>query len=125
MDPLSSVMLRAALIWLQGVVIERAMLTYRALPGGRVCGWRRATRTCCSWLVSSVRRRRCVLAVALAGGPGATVGLPRRNRVSAVGALNLGLVLRIIAESASGQATRVISRWRCSSRPRCSRSPRR
>ena len=102
MDPLSSVMLRAALIWLLvGVVIERrdAHLSRPARQWRLGMAPSHAHMLFVGWF-SSVRRRRCVLAAALAGGPGATVGLPRRNRVSAVGALNLGLVLRIIAESA-------------------------
>jgi hypothetical protein len=51
-------------------------------------------------LVSSVRRRSCVLAVAAPAVDGATAGLQERAAYLAFVALNLGLVLRIIAEPA-------------------------
>ena len=101
MDPLSSVMLRAALTWLlAGFVIGAAMLTDRALPGQ----WR-------LWMAPSHAHMLFVgwflqFAVGVAywllpaGGPRATVSYQERAAYLAVGALNLGLVLRIIAESA-------------------------
>jgi hypothetical protein len=102
MDPLSSVMLRASLTWLlAGFVIGAAMLTDRALPGE----WR-------LWLAPSHAHMLFVgwflqFAVGVAYWL-----LPRRRSAErplgyregaafvAVVALNLGLVLRIIAEPA-------------------------
>src|SRR5688572_11046529 len=102
MDPLSSVMLRAALTWLlTGFVIGAAMLTDRALPGQwqlwmapshahmLFVGWflQFAVRVA-YWLLP---RRR---------SPERPLGYRQRAAYFAAGALNLGLVLRIIAEPA-------------------------
>jgi hypothetical protein len=102
MDPLSSVMLRAALIWLLGgVVIGAAMLTDRALPGQ----WR-------LWMAPSHAHMLFVgwflqFAVGVAywllprrRSTERPLGYWERAAYVAVIALNLGLVLRIIAEPA-------------------------
>ena len=83
MDPLSSVMLRAALTWLLvGVVIGAAMLTDRALPeavaavdGAEPRAY--AVRGGFFRLPSALRTGCCPTA-----GRGATAGLPRTGRVS-------------------------------------------
>jgi hypothetical protein len=102
MDPLSSVMLRAALIWLlAGFVIGAAMLTDRALPGQ----WR-------LWMAPSHAHMLFVgwflqFAVGVAywllprrRSTERPLGYGERAAYVAVVALNLGLVLRIIAEPA-------------------------
>jgi hypothetical protein len=99
---LSSVVLRAALTWLLvGVVIGAAMLTDRALPGQ----WR-------LWMAPSHAHKLFVdwflqFAVGVAywllprrRSPERPLGYREGTAYLAVGALNLGLVLRIIAESA-------------------------
>jgi vacuolar-type H+-ATPase subunit I/STV1 len=100
MDPLSSVMLRAALTWLlAGFVIGAAMLTDRALPGQ----WR-------LWMAPSHAHMLFVgwflqFAVGVAywllprqRSTQRPLGYRERAAYLAVGALNLGLVLRIVAE---------------------------
>jgi vacuolar-type H+-ATPase subunit I/STV1 len=102
MDPLSSVMSRAALTWLMaGFVIGAAMLTDRALPGQ----WR-------LWMAPSHAHMLFVgwflqFAVGVAywllprqRSPERPLGYREGTAYLAVGALNLGLVLRIIAEPA-------------------------
>ena len=100
MDPLSSVMLRAALTWLlTGFVIGAAMLTDRALPGQ----WR-------LWMAPSHAHMLFVgwflqFAVGVAywllprrRSADRPLGYGERAATLAVAALNLGLVLRIVAE---------------------------
>jgi hypothetical protein len=102
MDPLSSLMLRAALTWLlAGFVIGAAMLTDRALPGQRRL-WMAPTHAhilfvgwflqfaigVAYWLLPRRRSTERPL------------GYRERAAYFAAGALNLGLVLRIIAEPA-------------------------
>ena len=102
MDPLSSVMLRAALTWLlAGFVIGAAMLTDRALPGQ----WRlwmaptHAHILFVGWFLQFavgvaywlLPRRRSTER---------PLGYRERAAYLAFVALNLGLVLRIIAEPA-------------------------
>lgn len=100
MDPLSSVMLRASLTWLlAGFVIGAAMLTDRALPGQ----WR-------LWMAPSHAHMLFVgwflqFAVGVAywlmprrRSTERPLGYGERAAYLAVAALNLGLVLRIIAE---------------------------
>jgi hypothetical protein len=102
MDPLSSVMLRAALTWLlAGFVIGAAMLTDRALPGQ----WR-------LWMAPSHAHMLFVgwflqFAVGVAywllprrRSTERPLGYWERAAYVAVIALNFGLVLRIIAEPA-------------------------
>jgi hypothetical protein len=102
MDPLSSVMLRAALTWLlAGFVIGAAMLTDRALPGQ----WR-------LWMAPSHAHMLFVgwflqFAVGVAywllprrRSTERPLGYWERAAYVAVVALNFGLVLRIIAEPA-------------------------
>ena len=100
MDPLSSVMLRAALTWLlAGFAIGAAMLTDRVLPGQwqlwmapshahmLFVGWfLQFTVGVAYWLLP---RRRSVER---------PLGYGERTAALAVAALNLGLLLRIIAE---------------------------
>jgi hypothetical protein len=101
MDPLSSVMLRASLTWLlAGFVIGAAMLTDRALPGQ----WR-------LWMAPSHAHMLFVgwflqFAIGVAywllprrRSTARPLGYRERAAYFAVVALNLGLVLRIIAES--------------------------
>jgi hypothetical protein len=102
MDPLSSVMLRAALTWLlAGFVVGAAMLTDRALPGQ----WRlwlaptHAHIVFVGWFLQFavgvaywlLPRRRSTER---------PLGYRERAAYLAFVALNLGLVLRIIAEPA-------------------------
>jgi hypothetical protein len=102
MDPLSSVMLRASLIWLlAGFVFGAAMLTDRVLPGQ----WR-------LWMAPSHAHMLFVgwflqFAVGVAywlmprrRSTEKPLGYGERTASLAVAALNLGLVLRIIAEPA-------------------------
>lgn len=102
MDPLSSVMLRASLTWLlAGFVVGAAMLTDRVLPGQ----WRlwmapgHAHMLFVGWFLQFavgvaywlMPRRRSTEK---------PLGYGERAASLAVAALNLGLVLRIIAEPA-------------------------
>ena len=121
MDPLSSVMLRAALVWLlAGLATGAAMLTDRALRGSGGCGWRRVTRICSfvGWFLQFavgvaywlMPRRRS------AERP---LGYGERTAALAVVALNLGLVLRIVAEPVERTGGESPRRWLCSAPPRC------
>jgi hypothetical protein len=109
MDPLSSRMVRASLVWLlAGVAIGAAMLVDRALPGQ----WR-------AWLAPSHAHMLFVgwflqFALGVAywlmprrRSPERPLGYHERAASVAVIALNLGLVLRVIAEplERSGQTT--------------------
>jgi hypothetical protein len=100
MDPLSSLMLRAALVWLLGgVIIGGAMLTDRALPGQWVL-----------WLAPSHAHMlfvgwflQFVIGVAYwllprKRSPARPLGYQERAAYMAAGGLNLGLALRVIAE---------------------------
>jgi hypothetical protein len=100
MDPLSSVMLRASLGWLlAGFVFGAAMLTDRALPGQ----WR-------LWMAPSHAHMLFVgwflqFAVGVAywlmprhRSTERPLGYGERSASLAVAALNLGLILRIMAE---------------------------
>jgi hypothetical protein len=100
MDPLSSLMLRASLTWLlAGFVFGAAMLTDRALPGQ----WR-------LWMAPSHAHMLFVgwflqFAVGVAywlmprrRSTERPLGYGERTAALAVAALNLGLVLRIVAE---------------------------
>jgi hypothetical protein len=102
MDRLSAIMLRTALLWLlAGFVIGAAMLTDRALPGE----WRlwlapgHAHMLFVGWFVQFaigvaywlLPRRRT---------PARPLGYGERAAFLAVAALNLGLLLRIVAEAA-------------------------
>jgi hypothetical protein len=100
MDPLSSVMLRVSLLWLlAGVAIGAAMLVDRALPGQ----WR-------AWLAPSHAHMLFVgwflqFALGVAywlmprrRSPQRPLGYHERGASAAVLALNLGLVLRVVAE---------------------------
>lgn len=102
MDPLSSLMLRAALLWLlAGVVIGGAMLTDRALPGQWVL-WMAPSHAhilFVGWFLQFVigvaywllPRKRA---------PDRPLGYRERAAFIAAAALNLGLALRVIAEPA-------------------------
>lgn len=100
MDPLSSVMLRASLLWLlAGVGIGAAMLVDRALPGQ----WR-------AWLAPSHAHILFVgwflqFALGVAywllprrRSPERPLGYHERAAALAAAALNLGLLLRVAAE---------------------------
>jgi hypothetical protein len=102
MDPLSSAMLRASLVWLlSGVTIGALMLTDRALPGQWVL-----------WLMPSHAHMlfvgwflQFVLGVAYwllprKRTPEQPLGYQERVAAIAAGSLNLGLLLRVIAEPA-------------------------
>ena len=109
MDPLSSLMVRASLLWLlTGVVIGGAMLTDRVLPGEWVLwlapshahmlfvGWfLQFAVGVAYWLLP---RRRTVER---------PLGYQERVALLGVTALNLGLALRVIAEPVerTGQGT--------------------
>ena len=115
MDRLSSVMLRAALVWLlAGFVIGATMLTDRALPGE----WRlwlapgHAHMLFVGWFLQFaigvaywlLPRRRT---------PKRALGYREEVAVVAVAALNLGLLLRLVAEPAertgrAGEATQAL-----------------
>lgn len=102
MDPLSSLMLRASLLWLlAGVTIGGAMLTDRALPGQWVL-WMapsHAHMLFVGWFLQFVigvaywllPRKRT---------PERPLGYPERIAYAAAIALNLGLALRVVAEPA-------------------------
>jgi len=102
MDPLSALMLRAALLWLlAGAVIGGAMLTDRVLPGE----WRlwmaptHAHILFVGWFLQFaigvaywfLPRRR---------SPQRPLGYAERAAFLAIAALNAGLILRVIAEPA-------------------------
>lgn len=100
MDPLSSVMLRASLLWLlAGVGIGAAMLVDRALPGQ----WR-------AWLAPSHAHMLFVgwflqFALGVAywllprrRSPARPLGYHERAAALAAAALNLGLLLRVAVE---------------------------
>jgi hypothetical protein len=102
MDPLSSVMLRAALTWLlAGFVIGAAMLTDRALPGQ----WRlwmaptHAHILFVGWFLQFAVGVACWL-LPRRRSTERPLGYRERAAYLAFVALNLGLVLRIIAEPA-------------------------
>jgi hypothetical protein len=102
MDPLSSVMLRAALTWLlAGFVIGAAMLADRALPGQ----WRlwmaptHAHILFVGWFLQFAVGVACWL-LPRRRSTERPLGYRERAAYFAAGALNLGLVLRIIAEPA-------------------------
>lgn len=99
MDPLSSVMLRAALCWLLGgVIIGALMLTDRAIPGQWLLlapshahmlfvGWfLQFAIGVAYWLLP---RKRL---------PTRRLGYAERPAWAAASALNLGLLLRVVAE---------------------------
>jgi hypothetical protein len=102
MDPLSSTMLRASLLWLlTGVLIGAAMLTDRALAGQWVL-WMapsHAHMLFVGWFLQFVigvaywllPRKRT---------PERPLGYQERVAYGAAAALNLGLVLRVLAEPA-------------------------
>jgi hypothetical protein len=102
MDPLSSVMLRAALTWLlAGFVIGAAMLADRALPGQ----WRlwmaptHAHILFVGWFLQFAVGVACWL-LPRRRSTERPLGYRERAAYLAFVALNIGLVLRIIAEPA-------------------------
>ncbi len=109
MDPLSSVMLRASLLWLvAGVIVGGLMLTDRALPGQWAL-WlapSHAHMLFVGWFLQFVvgvaywllPRKRT---------PARPLGYAERIAWGAATALNLGLIARVIAEPVerTGQGT--------------------